>query len=201
MKTKLLLGILLAGALLTAQAAPKDDVAAAAKKLANSNYSWKSTMQMVDMPNGGPLEGKASADGLAVMSLPIPNGGTMEIVKQGDKTVFKGEAGWQVADLAVAEPGPGAFMAMIAQSVPVPAAQTVNFRGPPGGESPTVSNAKASIKYWLADGALVKYELTSSAKISFSGEVRDMGFTTTIEIKDVGTTKVTVPEEARKLLK
>jgi len=73
-------------------------------------------------------------------------------------------------------------------------------RGGGGGEGPTVSNAKGSVKFWITDGALSKYELKVTGSVSFNGNDRDVDRTTTIEIKDVGTTKVEVPEDVKKKL-
>jgi hypothetical protein len=69
-----------------------------------------------------------------------------------------------------------------------------------GGGGATVSSAKGSVKFWLKDGALVKYEYKVKGAASFNGNDLDIDRTTTIEIKDVGTTKVDVPEEAKKKL-
>lgn len=77
---------------------------------------------------------------------------------------------------------------------------TMRPRGGAGGEGPTTSEAKGSVKCWLKDGLLSKVELKVMGKISFNGTERDMDRTTTTEIKDIGTTKVTVPEEAKKKL-
>ena len=52
----------------------------------------------------------------------------------------------------------------------------------------------------LKDGALTKYELKTSAKITFQGEERDMDRTRTTEISNIGSTKVEVPEDAKKKL-
>ena len=73
-------------------------------------------------------------------------------------------------------------------------------RRPGGGAGPEISNAKGSEKFWLKDGLLVKYELKVSGTVSFNGNDRDVDRTTTVEIKDVGTTKVEVPDEAKKKL-
>jgi hypothetical protein len=69
-----------------------------------------------------------------------------------------------------------------------------------GGEGPTISGAKGSVKFWVKDGVLSKYELNVQGKITFNENERDLNRTTTVEIKDVGTTKVEVPEEAKKKL-
>lgn len=78
----------------------------------------------------------------------------------------------------------------------------LSFRGGRGGggEGPTVSDAKASVKFWVKDGILSKYEFKVTGKVSFNGNDRDVDRTTTVEIKDVGTTKVEVPEEVKKKL-
>ena len=73
--------------------------------------------------------------------------------------------------------------------------------GPPGGGGPAISNAKGSVKFWVKDGKLAKYELHVSGSIDFNGNTRDVDRTTTVEIKDVGTTKVEVPEDAKSKLK
>ena len=47
---------------------------------------------------------------------------------------------------------------------------------------------------------LTKHESEVSGKATFEGNERDVDRTTTTEIKDVGSTKVEVPEEAKKKL-
>ena len=69
MKRNLLIGTiaLLAGSLLAADSSPKDDVVAAAKKLADKgNYSWKTTMDLGpdSQFTPGPTEGKVEKGGL-----------------------------------------------------------------------------------------------------------------------------------------
>jgi hypothetical protein len=66
-----------------------------------------------------------------------------------------------------------------------------------GGDGPTVSDAKGSVKIWITDGVLSKYQTKVQGKVSFNGNDRDVDRTTTVEIKDVGKTKVEVPEEAK----
>ena len=78
------------------------------------------------------------------------------------------------------------------------AAKKLQKFGPPDGEGPTVSDAKGSVKFWIKDGALVKYEFTLKGKISFNGNDMTNDRTTTVEIKEVGTTKLEIPEAARK---
>ena len=72
--------------------------------------------------------------------------------------------------------------------------------GQGGGNRPEPKDAKASAKIWVKDGVPTKYELTTSAKIMMREEEREMGRTTTIEFKDVGTTKVELPDAAKSKL-
>ena len=69
-----------------------------------------------------------------------------------------------------------------------------------GGAAPEVSNAKGSVKIWIKDGSLAKYEFKVSGTVSFNGNDREIDRDTTVEITDVGTTKVTVPDDAMKIL-
>ncbi len=65
---------------------------------------------------------------------------------------------------------------------------------------PEPKDAKGTVKFWVKDGVLVKFELKTSAKITFREEEREIDRTTTTAISDVGSTKVEVPEDAKKLL-
>jgi len=69
-----------------------------------------------------------------------------------------------------------------------------------GGNAPEPKNAKGSIKIWLKSGALTKYVVNVQGTVNFNGEDRDVDRTSTTEIKDVGTTKLEVPEPAKKKL-
>jgi hypothetical protein len=71
-------------------------------------------------------------------------------------------------------------------------------RGRNGGDGPTVTNPKGSVKFWVKDGLLTKYEFHLQGSVSFNGNDFDVDRTTTVEIKDVGSTKVTVPDAAAK---
>jgi hypothetical protein len=77
----------------------------------------------------------------------------------------------------------------------------LSFRGGRmGGGSPAITNPKGSVKFWLADGKLVKYQFHVSGTVSFNGNDRDVDRTTTVEIKDVNATKIAVPDDAKKKL-
>ena len=80
------------------------------------------------------------------------------------------------------------------------AKQLLAFGGRRGGNAPEPKSAKGSVKFWVKDDLLAKYELKLQGTVTFNGEDRDMDRTTTVEIKDVGTTKLDVPEAAQKKL-
>ncbi len=67
-------------------------------------------------------------------------------------------------------------------------------------QGPQVSGAKGSVKFWIKDGVLCKYEVSAQGKVNFGGREIEINRTTTVEIKDVGSTKVEVPEEAKNKL-
>ncbi len=66
-----------------------------------------------------------------------------------------------------------------------------------GQEPPKTTDAKGSIKFWIKDGALTKYEIKVQGKVTAGDRESDINRTTTVEIKDVGTTKMDVPDEAK----
>ena len=63
-----------------------------------------------------------------------------------------------------------------------------------------IKDAKGSAKFWIKDGVLAKYEFKVTGSMNFNGNDIDVDRTTTVEIKDVGSTKVEVPEGAKKKL-
>jgi hypothetical protein len=69
-----------------------------------------------------------------------------------------------------------------------------------GAGGATASNAKGSAKFWLKDGVLSKYEFKVKGTVSFDGNDREVDRTTTVEIKDIGSTKVEVSDSAKKKL-
>ena len=70
-----------------------------------------------------------------------------------------------------------------------------------GGQGPEVKGAKGSVKYWIKDGQLAKMEVKLAGSMTTrDGQEREVGRTTTYEIKDVGTTKVEAPDDAKKKL-
>ena len=220
---------LMAGSLLASDTAVKDEVTDAAQKLGSApNYSWRTTVAVPEgsRMRPGPTEGKTAKDGVTMLKMTFGDN-TAEAFLKGDKAAMLNPDGeWQsLADLDNAE-GPGRFMAGMLRNFKAPAAQAADlangakelkkdgdtvkgelteeaakplltFRR---GGGATVSNAKGEVKFWIKDGTLAKYEFKVTGKVSFDGNDRDVERTTTVEIKDVGTTKIEVPEAAQKKL-
>jgi hypothetical protein len=125
-------------------------------------------------------------------------------------------------------PGPARFIAMRLQSFKSPAEEAESFAGKtkdlkladgvyagdlteegakaslafgrPGENGPDVSGAKGSVKFWITDGVLSKYQVHVEGHVEFGGNGRDVNRTSTTEIKDAGKTTVEVPDDAKKKL-
>jgi hypothetical protein len=177
----------------------------------------------------GPWDGKIEKDGLTHVTLSFGEN-TSQFVVKGDKAAASSpDGGWQsLAEMDSSE-GPGRFFGMLIRNFKAPAAQAaqlasyakelkkdgelyssdlteegakvlLTWRPQSGGDGPKVSGAQGSVKFWLKDGALTKYEFKLKGTVSFNGNDFENDRTTTVEIKDVGTTKMNIPEEAKKKL-
>lgn len=73
---------------------------------------------------------------------------------------------------------------------------------PPGGPGagPGAPDIKGTVRIWLKDGSLWKYEVATEMKMQTPMGEMSMSPTTIIRVKDVGTTKVEVPAEAKQKL-
>ncbi len=227
--------LLLAGSLIAADSSPKEELTAAAKKLAAAdNYSWKVTADFG--PNSqftpGPTEGKTEKNGFTWLSSTF-NDNTSVGLSKGTNVVVKTDDGWKTAAEAGDGGGgfnPATFMSRRLQNLKGPADEVEDLVskakeikkdgdtysgdlteegakallsfgfGRRGQQPPAATDAKGSVKFWLKDGALVKYESKVSGKREFNGDVREIERNATTEIKDVGTTKIEVPEEAKSKL-
>ena len=215
---------LLVSPLLAADSSPKDDVIAAAKKLAEkANYSWKTTVVVPESAQfkPGPTDGKTEKGGFTYVTISFGDNLT-EAAMKGDKAVVTNQDGdWQLASELEAGEGRSMFLGRIVRNLKPPAAQATELAGvtkelkkdgdvysgdltEQGAKAQfrfgTVSNPKGSVKFWLKDGMLSKYEFKVKGKVDFNGNEVDVDRATTTEVKDVGTTKVNVPEAAKKKL-
>jgi hypothetical protein len=228
MKTTTLLACcslnLIASALLAAEAGPKGDVLAAAKALGEKpNYAWKATVVVPESAQfkPGPTDGKTEKGGFTYVMMSFGQNVT-EIVTKGDKTVVTNQEGeWQNASDAESGEGRGRFVARMAKNLKAPAAQAAELADgtkdwKKDGDAYTgtltdegakaqfrlgnVTGPKGSVKFWTKDGVLTKYEFKVQGKLDFNGNEIDVDRTTTVEVKEVGSTKVNVPEAAKKKL-
>jgi len=247
---------MLSGSAMFAQAAPKDEVTDAAKKLADAkSYSWKSTTERQGGNQGqgqgqgrggfggGPVEGQTEKDGFTHIAMTVGDN-TVEAITKGDKGAVKTRDGWQsFAELSAQQAsdggqgqGRGRGGRGMLQNMPKPAEQAqelaaaskeltksgdaisgeltekgaidlLSFRGggrrgqggqdQGGNAPPPPTNPKGTVKFWVKDGVLSKYEYHVTGTRSFNGNDVNIDRTTTVEIKDVGSAKVEVPEEAK----
>jgi hypothetical protein len=229
---------LLAGLMLSVAvcgAAPKEEVIAAAKKLAEApNYTWKTTIAVPEGQfGGGSSDGKADKDGTVLLTQTRRDTMTETVIK-GEKAAMTNRDGdWEsLSEVEANTEGFGRFRAAMVRNFKAPATQAQDLanaakelkkdgdvisgelteegakqfmsfggrRGGGGAEGPTVNKAAGSVKFWVKDGVLTKYEYKVKGSINFGGEDRDVDRTSTTEISKVGETKIVVPEAAKKKL-
>jgi hypothetical protein len=73
-------------------------------------------------------------------------------------------------------------------------------RGRRGGNAPSVTNPSGTVMFWVDGGQLTKFEYHVKGTVSFNSNDRPVDRDTTVTISDVGTTKIEVPADAKKLL-
>jgi hypothetical protein len=69
-----------------------------------------------------------------------------------------------------------------------------------GQEPPKLADPKGSVKFWIEKGMLTKYQIDVQCKVTRGDQESEFHRTTTVEIKDVGTTKLEMPEGAKQKL-
>jgi hypothetical protein len=226
----LAIALLVAAATFAAETDSNGKVKEAIGKLAAAtNYSWTTTIKIPGMPfEPGPVKGGTEKGGFAMVSQQL-NDNTVEAVFKGEKAAVKSEGEWQSLDKAegpaammggwltangtpadeagkllkgVKELKPGDGDSLGGDLTPEGAKDFLTFRPRHGDAPPPPKDAKGSVKFWLKDGALTKFESHFKAKVAFGPDQDEQDFevTRTIEIEKVGTTKVEVPNEARKAL-
>ena len=95
------------------------------------------------------------------------------------------------------------LVTLVALAVAVPAALASGGDGTRIALKPVKAfpAAKGSAKFWVKDGALSKLQYHVEGKRTINNEEQDINRTTTVEFKDVGSTKVEVPAEAKAKMK
>lgn len=204
--------------------------AAAAALAAKANYSWTATTKMEGGSQNfriGPTEGKADKSGWSHTTGSF-NDTKFESVYKDNNGALKRDDEWQTAeDLEGDERG--AWMARRLKTFKAPAAEAEDLAGNVkelqkgdgglysgdmteegvktlltrsgrrGGNEPT--GVKGTAQFWIKGGILSKFEYHVQGTFKRDdGEDRKVDRTTTTEIKDVGTTTLSVPAEVKKKL-
>lgn len=74
--------------------------------------------------------------------------------------------------------------------------------GEPPADAAKLSDLKGTVKFWIKDGVLVRFEMATQ----YTRTIAEDGFATkyndarVVEIKDIGSTKLELPDEAKKKL-
>jgi hypothetical protein len=219
----------IATSLLAADASPADAVKSAAKALAaKDNYSWKTTIEFGS--NEGTVEGKTEKNGATLLNISGGDQSMDAALKGAKGVMKVEGTWKTLAEAAEeGQQGAARFVSRMLQTFKAPAGEAEEIAGKvkelkladgvysgdlteegvksmlsfgrrAGGTPPEVTVAKGSAKFWVKDGALTKYEYKVEGTMTLNGNERDVSRKNTVEIKDVGTTKVSVPEEAAKKL-
>jgi hypothetical protein len=91
----------------------------------------------------------------------------------------------------------GAYTGVLAQDA---VKALLNLRGGGDGNATTVTNLSGSVTFWITAGDLSKYEFKVTGTVNVDGSDRDLERDATVEIRYVNATRVTLPNEARRLL-
>jgi hypothetical protein len=212
-----------------AQTNPATELAEAIRKLSEKpNYSW-TALPKSETPSFRPglTEGKTERNGHTYFKLVVGQN-SVEAAFREDKSAIKTEDKWESAQELEGERA-WVARRLNSFRVPATEAQELLSKADaitkkngvfsanlkPDGvrdilltrrvaatQTARPVNPKGSVKFWTKDGALSKYEYTIQGKFVSDppSQSLDINLTTTVEIKDVGTTRVQVPEEAKKKL-
>ncbi len=218
------------GTALAADSDSQSVVKSAAQRLIDkASYSWTSKARSeaggVDW-NQGPTEGKTEKDGYTYFSLTF-NDNPIECAFKGRKSAIKIESDWESSEEMT---GDREWIGARLKAFKAPASEATDlvdrakelksagdglYSGDlsedgvkkllsfmaQGQQTPEVKNPKGWAKFWVKDGLLTKYEFNLQGKFNGrDGEEVTLNRTTTVDIKNVGTTTVHVPDDAKKKL-
>jgi hypothetical protein len=208
----------------------KDEVTAAAKKLGQENYGWSTTVEsgFGQTTSQGKAQ-KDGLVWLSLKFGENSTEAFLKSADKG-AVKMQDEEWQSLSDLtAEGNQGRGRFIGRMLQNYKAPALDVVNiasktkelkkegdaytgdlseegakdlvsFGGRRGTNAPEPKDAKGSVKIWIKDGLVSKFELKLQGTVNFNGEDRDISRTSTVEIKDVGSAKIAVPEAVQKKL-
>ena len=212
-----------------AVADPKSEVMDAIKNLSQeSGYSWTYTPKTAGSEsakrNDTPLTGKADKEGYSLFHGEMGEV-SVDIGLKGEKMVVNYTGDWlSTAEIgennrtvqrlrllkrptdeaqmlagksaAVKKDGDGSYTSELDGGW---SKEMFALLGKRASEAPS---AQGTARFWVKDGRLAKYEFVIRGKITTGDDKREteLSRTTTVEIKDVGNTKVGLPDDAKKKL-
>ena len=214
-----------------AEPGSKSEVRGAINGLANQpSYSWTATPKAEGPGSStrqGPTEGKTERNGYTYFRLTVGEN-AVEAAFKGNRSAIKSENDWESSDELQ---GDREWGARRLKAFKTPAAEAdelltktsflrkeqngihsgdltaegarelIAVRNQTAGKADGPRNAKGSVKFWVKDGALIKYQYNLQGKVIGQDlQEHEINRTTTVEIKNVGATKVQVPEGALKKL-
>ena len=213
----------------TVAAEPKAEIAEAIKKLEQqSGYGWSYTPKVVGSESAGrgqvPLIGKADKDGFALVSGEMGDV-SVEIGIKGEKMIVNYTGEWlSTAEIGennrtvqrlrlIKRPTDEAKM-LVGKAASIEKKSDGSYAGALdaswakemfallGRRAAAAPSAEGAVKFWVKDGTLSKYEFVVKGKIVVGEEKKEIEVsrTATVEIKDVGTATISLPDEARKKL-
>jgi hypothetical protein len=200
-----------------------DDVNSAVKNLGDiGDYSWHSTFNDSEDSQSGSTDGQTAPDGFTYVTISV-GGSSAEFVDKGEMVAITDEAGkWQPIAQLDAHQDANRFRLSLVRNFKTPAAQAAALVAAVGAfkkdgdlysgvftedganallatEGGTATNSSGSVKFWITDGALTQYEFKVKGLVKTDGIDQQLSRDATVEIKYVGTTKVTMPNEAKSL--
>ncbi|HXJ59827.1 MAG TPA: hypothetical protein VNU68_24550 [Verrucomicrobiae bacterium] len=212
-------------------AEPKTDIADAIKKLADqANYSWTVTQKTSGSETAarrdGGIEGQAEKGGLVLVK--TTSGDTSyQAAFKGEKVVVNFNEDWVEPSELPVDNGRIEQRLKALKTTPVEQATSLaekskDLKAAKDGEysgeltseaalaffkllgrrAMEATEAKGTVKFWVKDGRLAKYEFAVQGKITTGTDKKEVEIsrTTTVEVKEVGSTKISLPEGARNRL-
>lgn len=175
------------------------------------------------------IEGQAEKDGVTAVTLRFGDRTIHGYLKGNKAYVTSPDSNWKSIPEMEEGESPGQFLHRMVRSVVLPARQIAeltktatsmqidgdSFTGELGeeGAKALIDNRHSRIRrdedlkdtggnfrIWTKDGVVNKYEFTVRGKKTLDGKEVDLTRTTVVEIKDVGTTTVTLPDRAKEKL-
>src|SRR5262245_13581737 len=208
-------------------AEPKTEIADAIKKLpSQANYSWtvtqKTTGSETAARRDGGIEGQAEKSGLVKIKTTTGDNSYQAAFK-GDKVVVNFNEDWIEPSELPVDNGRIEQRLKALKTTPVDQATSLaekskdlkakdgeysgeltseaalEFFKQLGRRAMEATEAKGTVKFWVKDGRLTKYEFAVQGKITTGTDKKEVeiGRTTTVDIKEVGSTKISLPEVAR----